>query len=135
MRKPVFGACRSGSPGSVSVRMLIIPVLILLLSGCASTDTLRISTAPPQAQIYVDGVYAGLTPYTVNTEWYKVLGIHVGGNVHLTLGKEGYKTIDKDSSFVERQARKRTGDYVRGSEDGQGATYLYEFHMEPIEKK
>ena len=126
-----------GTGPARAVKMLIIPVLISisLLAGCASTDTLRIVTVPDQAQIYVDGEYAGLTPYTVNVDWYKALGISVGGTTHLTLGKEGYKPVEKTSTVAERQARKRSGDYVRGSESGLGATYLYEFRLEPVEKK
>jgi|WetSurMetagenome_2_1015567.scaffolds.fasta_scaffold278702_2 hypothetical protein len=105
------------------MKKFIIMVFISLLVGCTGVDTLRISSVPDQAKVYVDGVYAGFTPYSLRTDWYTVLGVPVAGSLHLTIDKEGYKTIEKDISGTERKDRRRSGNH------------LYTFSLEPLQSK
>ena len=114
------------------MKKLTILVLISLLVGCAGVDTFRIITVPEQAQVYVDGRYSGLTPYTVNNEWYKLLWYRTGERFHLTIDKEGYKAIEKDVSVKEERARKGSGGRAGGSDSASGESYLYTFHLEPL---
>ena len=113
-------------------KLLIVLGLISFLAGCAEVGAFRINSVPDQATVYVDGVYAGRTPYTVHTTWYKVLGITIGDRFHLTIDKEGYKTVEKDTSVSERKARKPGGDYASESESLTSG--LYTFRLEPLQK-
>jgi hypothetical protein len=115
------------------MKKLIILVLVSLLVGCSGVDTLRINTVPEQAKLYVNGEYAGLTPCAVPADWYRVLGIPVGSRVHLTIAKEGYKTVEKDVPLSERGSRKQGGGYVSGSPFDLQATSLHTFTLEPLQ--
>ena len=114
-------------------KLLIVLGLISLLAGCAEVGAFRVDSVPDQAMVYVDGVYAGKTPYTVHTSWYKVLGITVGDRQHLTIDKEGYKTIEKDTSASERSATRPGGDFAMPA--GSGTTGLYTFRLEPAKNR
>jgi hypothetical protein len=118
--------------GEFMKKLLIVLGLISLLAGCAEVGAFRINSVPDQATVYVDGVYAGKTPYTVHTTWYNVFGFPIGDRFHLTVDKEGYKTIEKDTSVSERKARKPGGEYV--SESGSLTSGLYTFSLEPLQK-
>lgn len=123
------------------MKKLIILVSISLLVGCVQVGAFRITSVPDQAKVYVNGEYAGMTPYTVHADWYKVLGINVGDRMHLTVDKEGYKTIEKDISVAEREAQKRSGNNASGSgsvtnypyEFRSVITYPYDFRLEPLQ--
>jgi hypothetical protein len=117
------------------MKNLAILFLISLLAGCAGVDTLRISSVPEQAKVYVNGEYVALTPCTLSADRYQVLGRAVSGRVHLTIDKEGYKTLEKDVPISERESRKGGGERVGASASGPaaGATYLYTFRLEPLQ--
>ena len=113
-------------------KLLIVLGLITLLAGCAEVGAFRVNTVPDQATVYVDGVYAGKTPYTIHTTWYNVLGINFGDRMHLTVDKEGYKTIEKTTSVSDRKTQKPGGDYK--GESGSLKTGMYSFRLEPLQK-
>jgi len=114
-------------------KLLVILGLISLLAGCAEVGAFRVDSVPDQATVYVDGVYAGKTPYTVHTSWYRVFGYNIGDRLHLTVDKEGYRTIEKDTSVAERKAAKPGGDFMMPV--GSTTTGLYTFRLEPLKDR
>ena len=117
------------------MRKLITLFLISLLAGCVGADNFRINSIPEQAMLYVNGEYVGLTPCELNREWYHWLGVSFSGGVHLTIDKEGYKTLEKDIPMSDRKARRGAGNYVAGPYSNLGINtfiYLYTFRLEPL---
>jgi hypothetical protein len=117
------------------MKRLTVLVLILLIAGCSGVDTLRITSTPTQAKIYLNGEYHAKTPCSVPADWYNILGIYTGDRVNLIVEKEGYKTIEKSIPASERKVRTKKGDVVKGSEFGTGSTFVYTFILEPLQNK
>jgi uncharacterized protein YceK len=72
----------------------VLLTMTSLIAGCSSTTV--ISSRPEGARLYVDGVYAGTTPYK-----YTDMKI-VGSKTPLELKMNGYQTIDTHLSKSER---------------------------------
>ena len=64
--------------------------------------------------------------------WYSALGLTTGERVHVTIDKEGYKTVEKDISVTERKARKKAGEGIPGTDPGSGTILMYTFKLEPV---
>ncbi|MDR2018743.1 MAG: PEGA domain-containing protein [Syntrophobacterales bacterium] len=122
------------------MKKLSVLVLILFLAACTKAGMFRINSVPDNATVYVDGVYAGVTPYTVHTEWYDILGIPVGDRFHLTVDKEGYNTVEMDTSVKERKAYKGGAAHKSGANPAgkssvtqteSDSIYTFTFPLEP----
>lgn len=72
----------------------VLSLFIILFSSCASTTVIH--TSPSGAKVYIDGEYAGTTPYTYRDT--KVLG----SITNLQLEKKNYSTLYTSFSRDER---------------------------------
>ena len=99
----------------------------VLMSACAGTNALRVTSDPSGAVVVANGVSIGKTPVTVPQKW-----AGLGGDaVKLVLYKEGYQSMEKTVSNAELAGRWLKGDKAAGSEYGLGATFPIHIRLEP----
>ena len=103
-----------------------IIIALVLLSGCAGANALKISSVPGDARLYANGEYLGQTPKSAPSKWW------TGGGdaVTIRVEKDGYKPVEKTIPWSELNHRWWQGDFVGGSEFGLGNTFLYTIHLE-----
>ncbi len=70
------------------LRRLVATCLVVALAACASTTTLH--SSPEGAKVYLNGEYAGTTPYSMTDT--KI----VGSTTHVRLEREGYAPLETD---------------------------------------
>ena len=77
----VFKTCSARAPG-VAAGL----ACLLLLASC--TDLITVTSQPPGAKVYIDGVYRGETPLVTHVKWW------AWRQNPLKVEKRGYETFD-----------------------------------------
>ena len=80
-----------------SVSGLIVVSVILLCSGCVERQ-LTVKTEPSDALVVLNDEEIGVSPVTINFEWY--------GDYNVKITKKGYQTLQTHRS-IKRQVRDR----------------------------
>jgi len=111
--------------------LLLGVVALLGITGCwGGTNTVRISSIPSGASLYVNGEHAGETPKSVPSKWWcNIIGVRWGDALRIVLSKDGYQTFERTIPHSELDHRYWSGDCAHGSEFGWGATFGYTFHL------
>ncbi len=113
------------------MKKALVAIMAVLLSGCAGTNALKISSVPGDARLYANGEYLGMTPRSAPSKWWT----GGGDSVMIRVEKDGYKAVEKTIPWSELNHRWWQGDFLGGSEFGLGNTFLYTIHLEKDAEK
>lgn len=92
------------NPFSFMLRTIVVYVVMtIVFSGCNSSTT--IISAPGEAKIFLNGQYAGKTPYHYNDAKIS------GSTTNVMIEKEGYETLH---TFFKRNEKLDVGALVAG---------------------
>jgi len=80
-------------------KFVFILLFALILTGCGGAMSVKISSVPKGARVYVDGEYKGKTPLMLAVQWNENLFTFTENLFYprrIRMEKEGYKTITRN---------------------------------------
>jgi len=112
----------------------IVLSIIVFFCGCGgykkTVNTVRITSIPEGAKLYINGFYVGCTPQSIAQKcWSSEYGTHGGQTLSVKLVKNGYKSLRRKIDCGELAGQWLSGNYDEGSEHGNGNTYQFIFPL------